>query len=132
VASLRVWNHEIEGRRHYAAMLAAAIRKVAADPESPTVRARAELAPDLHSFHLQYARAGASKAKMRRPVHILYYRAAAAELNEIVRVLHERMDPGRHLRESPKAGSELKGSRLSIGQLSGVSLYRLLSVFCPL
>jgi toxin ParE1/3/4 len=90
----------IEGRRHYAAMLAAAMRKVAADPEGPTTRTRADLAPGLHSFHLQYTRANAGKAKVRRLVHILYYRAIAPELIAIVRVVHEHMDPSRHLRES--------------------------------
>jgi hypothetical protein len=65
-------------------------------------------------------------------MRILYYRAVAPELIEIVRVLHECMDPGRHLRESSKTGTELKGSRLSIGPLSDVNLCRLLSVFCPL
>jgi toxin ParE1/3/4 len=93
---------EIEGRRHYAAMLAAAMRKEAADPEGPTTRTRLDLAPGLRSLHLQYSRADASKAKVRRPVHILYYRAIALELIEIVRVLHERMDPSRHLHESSK------------------------------
>jgi toxin ParE1/3/4 len=83
----------MEGQRRYAAMLAAAMRKIAADPEGPTTRARAELAPGLCSLHLQYARAEASKAKVRRPAHILYYRAITPELIEIVRVLHERMDP---------------------------------------
>jgi toxin ParE1/3/4 len=90
----------IEGRRRYAAMLAAAMRKAAADPEGPTTRARAELAPRLRSLHLQYARAEASKARVRRPVHVLYYQVIAPGLIEIVRVLHERMDPDRHLRGS--------------------------------
>jgi toxin ParE1/3/4 len=90
----------IEGRQRYAAMLATAMRKVAVDPEGPTTRARAELATGLRSLHLQYARAEAAKAKVRRPVHILYYRVITPELIEIVRVLHERMDPGRHLRKS--------------------------------
>ena len=92
----------IEGRRHYAAMLATAMRKVAADPEGPTTRTRADLAPGLRSLHLRYSRADASKAKVRRPVHILYYRAIAPDLIEIVRVLHHRMDPSRHLHESSK------------------------------
>jgi toxin ParE1/3/4 len=90
----------IEGRRRYAAMLAVAMRKLAADPEGPTTRARAELAPGLRSLHLQYLRAEAPEAKLRRPADILYYRAIAPELIEIVRVLHERMDPRRHLHES--------------------------------
>jgi toxin ParE1/3/4 len=98
VTSAERW--DIEGRRRYAAMLAAAMRKMAADSESPTTRARAELASGLHSLHLQYVRAEAAKAKVRRPAHILYYRAIAPELIEIARVLHERMDPSCHLRES--------------------------------
>jgi toxin ParE1/3/4 len=88
----------IEGRHRYAAMIAAAMRKVAGQPEGPTTRARPELAPGLRSVHLQYSRAGALKAKVRRPPHIIYYRAMAPRLIEIVRVLHERMDPSRHLR----------------------------------
>jgi toxin ParE1/3/4 len=90
----------IEGQQRYAAMLAAAMRKLAADPEGPTTRARAELDAGLRSLHLQYLRAEAPKPKVRRPVHILYYRALTPELIEIVRVLHERMDPSRHLHES--------------------------------
>ena len=92
----------IEGWRHFAAMLAAAMRKVAADPEGQTTRTRADLAPGLRSLHLQYSRADASKAKVRRPVHIVYYRAIAPELIEIVRVFHEHMDPSRRLHESSK------------------------------
>jgi toxin ParE1/3/4 len=35
--------------------------------------------------------------KVAHPVHVLYYRMLASDLIEIVRVLHERMDPNRHL-----------------------------------
>ncbi len=86
----------MEGRRRYAAILAAAIRTVAANPQGPTTRARAELAPGLRSLHVRHASIHNPDAKLRRPVHILYYRAIAPELIEVVRVLHERMDPGRH------------------------------------
>src|SRR5437016_421892 len=34
--------------------------------------------------------------KVGRPVHILYYRKIQPGLIEIVRVLHERMEPSRH------------------------------------
>jgi len=91
-----------ESQRRYAAILAAAIRKVAADPLGLTTRARAELAPNLRSFHIQHARAGLAYPKVRRPVHIVYYRMIEPGLIEIVRVLHEHMDPGRHLHENSK------------------------------
>jgi toxin ParE1/3/4 len=59
--------------------------------------------PGLRSFHLQYSRAKAHKAKstkVRRPAHIVYNRAISPDLIEIVRVFHERMDPSRHLDDS--------------------------------
>ena len=82
----------IEGRRRYAALLAAAMRRVAADPEGPTTHDRAELAPGVRSLSV-HVRVDIPKAKVGRPVHILYYRAIAPGLIEIVRVLHERMEP---------------------------------------
>lgn len=36
-------------------------------------------------------------AEVKRPVHVLYYRIVAPGLIEIVRVLHERMEPSRHV-----------------------------------
>jgi len=41
---------------------------------------------------------------VRRPVHVLYYRIAQKGVIEIVRVLHERMEPSRHLDELPTEG----------------------------
>ena len=87
----------IEGRRRYAAILAAAMRKCAAEPEGPASQDCGELLPGIRSFHIRHARGGDPEAKVRRPVHILYYRSIALGSIEIVRVLHERMEPSRHL-----------------------------------
>ncbi|MBI1866691.1 MAG: type II toxin-antitoxin system RelE/ParE family toxin [Methylocystis sp.] len=86
-----------EGRRRYAAILAAAMRKAASDPEGPATRHRAELLPGIRSFHIRHTRGDDPEAKVRRPVHVLYYRAVAPDVVEIVRVLHERMEPSRHV-----------------------------------
>jgi toxin ParE1/3/4 len=90
-----------EGRQRYAAVLIAAMRQVAAEPEGPLTRKRPELRSDLRSFHVQSARRPAQAAKGRKPVHVLYYRIAAKGVIEIVRVLHERMDRRRHVEELP-------------------------------
>lgn len=90
----------IEGRRRYAAILTTAIRKVAADPENPATRDRAELVPGIRSFHIRHARSDDSELKVRRPVHILYYRVIRSGLIEIIRVLHERMEPSRYVDEA--------------------------------
>ena len=91
-----------EGRRRYAAIIAAAMRKAAADPKGPATRDRAELSPGIRSLHVRHARGDDPEAKVRRPVHVLYYRAVAPDLIEIVRVLHERMEPSRHIGEEPE------------------------------
>ena len=85
-----------EGRRRYATLLAAAMRIVAANPEGPLTRARNELSPGVRSFHLRHARGDAPQAAVKKPVHVLYYRAIQPGVIEIVRVLHERMEPSRH------------------------------------
>ncbi len=92
-----------EGRQRYAAVLAAAMRQVAAEPDGPLTRKRPELRSELRSFHVRYARP-AQAAKVRRPVHVLYYRVVEEGVIEIIRVLHERMEPSRHLDELPSEG----------------------------
>jgi len=86
-----------QDRRRYAAVLAAAMRKIAADPEGPLTRSRDELSSDLRSFHIRHARIDSPQLNVGRPVHILYYRKIQPGLIEIIRVLHERMEPSRHI-----------------------------------
>jgi toxin ParE1/3/4 len=88
-----------EGQQRYAAVLADAMRQVADEPEGPLTRKRTELRSGIRSFHVRYARRSADTAKVRKPVHVLYYRVAQEGVIEIVRVLHEKMDPSRHLDE---------------------------------
>jgi toxin ParE1/3/4 len=84
-------------RRRYEALVAAAMRKVADDPVGPTTRSRNEIVNGIRSFHLRQARYLVPDAKVREPVHVLYYRAIGPDLIEIARVLHERMEPSRYL-----------------------------------
>jgi toxin ParE1/3/4 len=82
-------------RRRYAHLLAAAMRKAATDPFGAVSRERSDLRPGVRSMHVSHARS--SSARVRSPVHILYYRQAGEGQIEIIRVLHQRMDPTRHL-----------------------------------
>lgn len=89
----------IDGQQRYAAVLGDAMRQVADEPKGPLTKNRTELRSGIRSFHVRYAHRSGDAAKVRRPVHVLYYRVAQQDLIEIVRVLHERMDPSRHLDE---------------------------------
>jgi toxin ParE1/3/4 len=86
-----------DGMRRYAALLVAAMRKVAADPKGPATRDRPELSPGMRSFHIRHARGEELEARVRHPVHVLYFRMVDPNLIEITRVLHERMEPTRHV-----------------------------------
>lgn len=86
-----------EGRLRYTKLLAAGMRTVAANPEGPLTQSRNELSPGIRSFHLRHSRVDAQEPKVKKPVHILYYRVVQAGIVEIVRILHERMEPRRHL-----------------------------------
>jgi toxin ParE1/3/4 len=87
----------IESRRRYAALLSAAMRKAAADPQGPLTRDRSDIFSGLRSLHLRHTRGKGPGARISRPVHVLYYRTVEPDLIEIVRVLHERMEPRRNL-----------------------------------
>jgi toxin ParE1/3/4 len=91
--SAETWG--MEGRHRYTKVLAAVMRKVAAEPESPTTRDRPELSRGVRCFYLRNAGVDDTEAKVRRPVHVLYYRVVQPGI-EIVRILHERMDPSQH------------------------------------
>lgn len=95
--STRRWGRD--GRRRYAALLAATMRKIAAQPRNPATRARAELSSGLRSFHTRFVRLNEPAGRVRRSVHVLFYREVEPNVIEIVRVLHERMDPREHLQE---------------------------------
>jgi toxin ParE1/3/4 len=98
----RRWGAEAE--RRYASTLATAMRQVAAEPEGRVTRGRDELLPGLRSFHLRHARVDDPESRVRRPVHILYYRPIEPQLIEIVRVLHERMEPTQQIAGTPGDG----------------------------
>lgn len=92
----------IDGRRRYATLVVAALRMVAADPEGPGTRASADLLAGVRSLHLRHVRATAPKPTTQRPVHVLYFRRSRPGVIDILRVLHERMEPSRHVGAGPE------------------------------
>lgn len=96
-ASLERWG--AMGRSRYATLLAAAMRAAARDPQGPTTRDRSDLLPGARSLHMHHA---VTERAVKEPVHVLYYRQAPGGVIEILRVLHERMDPERHLEPVPR------------------------------
>lgn len=89
--------HGAEARIRYRALLTAALRRIAADPQGRSTRDRGELTAGLLSLHIRHSRAESREASVGDPVHVIFHRASEPDLVEIVRVLHDRMEPSRHI-----------------------------------
>src|SRR5579885_1104048 len=88
--------HGREARIRYAALLLAAMRRVAEDPQGRSTSDRSEVRPGIRSFHIRHSRDESREAPVANSVHVIFYRALRPGLVEIVRVLHDRMEPQRH------------------------------------
>jgi toxin ParE1/3/4 len=89
--------HGKEARIRYRACLAAAMRRVAADPDGRSTVDRSDLVSGIRSFHIRHSRNESREGTVDNPVHVIFYRMIQAGMVEIVRVLHDRMEPGRHI-----------------------------------
>jgi len=65
-------------------------------------RAHDELLPGVRSFHVRHAKRMKRSLSVKSPVHMVYYRVIRPGLIEVIGVLHERMEPSRHLDMNPK------------------------------
>lgn len=93
------WSEENFGqaaRERYAALIATAVREVAAAPEGIGSTDRSELGESVRSWHLRESRHHASGPMVRRPRHVVFYAVNDGEVL-IVRILHDAMEPSRHL-----------------------------------
>jgi toxin ParE1/3/4 len=73
----------------YRDILLAAVLDLRDGPDLPGSRSREDLAGGLRALHV--ARHG------RRARHYLFYRVVGERVIEIIRILHEGMDPKRHI-----------------------------------
>ena len=89
--------HGRDARARYSALLLAAMRRVAEDPEGRSTSDRSELRPGMRSFHIRHSRGESHEAPVANPVHVIFYRVVKPGIVEIVRVLHDRMEPRRHV-----------------------------------
>ncbi|HVC60389.1 MAG TPA: type II toxin-antitoxin system RelE/ParE family toxin [Acetobacteraceae bacterium] len=86
-------------RRRYEALLVAALRDIASNPERLGSVARPEFGPAVRSYHLRHSRrrARTPDGLVRQPRHFLLYRMTRPDLIGIGRVLYDGMEVERHL-----------------------------------
>lgn len=103
-----LWSQERFGERtaaRYRDLLKQALRDIAANPERPGSRERAELARGIRTYHLFFSRdrARSDLGIVKNPRHFLVYRRRGEDVIDIVRVLHDARDLERHLPEDYRA-----------------------------
>jgi len=101
VIDILAWTQENFGdaaRKRYGALLVAAMRDVAANPDRAGSTERLELGPGVRSWHLRLSRErGRTEAGIvQQPRHFLIYRIES-DMLVIGRVLHDGMDLAQHL-----------------------------------
>lgn len=85
-------------RQRYQSLLVSSFSLIAAEPYAPVTRARDELHEGLRSLHLAHTQRGVpADQRVGQPRHVVFYRVAAEDVIEIVRLLHEVMEPREHL-----------------------------------
>lgn len=103
-----LWSQERFGERtaaRYRDLLKQALRDIAADPERPGSRERAELVRGIRTYHLFFTRdrARSDLGIVKNPRHFLVYRRRGEDVIDIVRVLHDARDLERHLPKDYRA-----------------------------
>lgn len=104
VAAILRRSEELHGKQastRYRACLTAAMRRVAIDPEGRSTVDHADLVPDIRGFRIRHSRNESREAPVANPVHVIFYRIVRPGVVEIVRVLHDRMEPNEHLGSRP-------------------------------
>ena len=86
-----------EARIRYRALLTTALRRIADDPQGPSTVDRSDLFAELRSLHIRHCRNQSREAPVGEPAHVIFYRAVRPGPVEVVRVLHERMEPSQHV-----------------------------------
>jgi toxin ParE1/3/4 len=99
VVEILAWTHEQFGegaRLRYEALIVAALRDVASQPDRPGSIERPELGAGVRSWHLHLSRARTGVGAARLPRHFLIYRYEP-DLLVVGRVPHDAMELARHM-----------------------------------
>ncbi len=101
VAEILALSHKMFGpaaRRRYRGLLEAGFSLLAEQPHRLGAVVRFDLGEGLMQFHLRHCpKSTLAEGRIQRPRHAVHYRVAGPGLIDIVRVLHDRMDPHRHV-----------------------------------
>lgn len=83
----------------YSDLIEQAIRDLRDDPMRPGSKEREELGTGVRTYHLQFSRDHVAGGRVKEPRHLLAYCLRKDGVIEVIRVLHDSRELGRHLPE---------------------------------
>lgn len=89
--------HGVAAQQRYQSLIALAVDRIADTARLQSAVERPELAVGVRCLHLRHVRTRDKDARVEAPVHSIYFQYVGADDVEILRVLHERMDPVLHI-----------------------------------
>lgn len=89
--------HGVVAQQRYQALIALAVDRIADATRLQSAIERPELAEGIRCLHLRHIRTRDKDARVEAPVHSIYFQYVGADGVDILRVLHERMDPALHV-----------------------------------
>ena len=92
ITDILAWTAEQFSRQQaavYAETLALALEALLEGPDAPGARCRDDILPGIHALHV--ARQG------RRGRHFVVFRVSGEHCIDVLRILHDSMDLGRHV-----------------------------------
>ena len=94
--------HGRDARIRYRGLLTAALRRIAETPDGVSTADRSEIFEGLRSHHIRHSRTQSREEPVAEPVHVIFFRVSQPDLIDVVRVLHERMEPSLHMTSNPE------------------------------
>ena len=73
------------------------MRDLRDDPERASSRNRDDLGPMVRSYHIDLSK-GRSGTGIKSPRHVIFYTLQYKDEVRVLRILHDRMRPERHLK----------------------------------
>lgn len=80
-------------RTTYNDLIRLGVASIVSDPNRHGVRVASHLGDGVHIYHLRHVR----QTRVKSPRHMIIYRLSSSGFITILRVLHDRMDPHRHV-----------------------------------
>ena len=87
----------VAAQQRYQTLIALAVDRIADTTRLQAVIERPEIADGVRCLHLRHVRTRDKDARVEAPVHAIYFQYVGANDVEILRILHERMDPALHI-----------------------------------